>query len=147
MACVAKMAILKPTVLVCSRPTANWSIVLPISHNYVTLSQQSPEVPNIRLRNSKRYTMYRRVSRAPKRRQCKPYIFLCFVLNIYFNFTYFPVLFSKFANSIPRPFGVRYNAYTQSIEVLDSKKQIRNLMDDINSEFQILQNAVEKLKV
>ncbi|XP_049314375.1 protein henna [Bactrocera dorsalis] len=53
----------------------------------------------------------------------------------------------KFANSIPRPFGVRYNAYTQSIEVLDSKKQIRNLMDDINSEFQILQNAVEKLKV
>ncbi|XP_018783280.1 PREDICTED: protein henna [Bactrocera latifrons] len=52
-----------------------------------------------------------------------------------------------FANSIPRPFGVRYNAYTQSIEVLDSKKQIRNLMDDINSEFQILQNAVEKLKV
>ncbi|XP_067646341.1 protein henna isoform X3 [Eurosta solidaginis] len=53
----------------------------------------------------------------------------------------------KFANSIPRPFGVRYNAYTQSIEVLDSKKQITNLMDDINSEFQILQNAVQKLKL
>jgi len=53
----------------------------------------------------------------------------------------------KFANSIPRPFGVRYNAYTQSIEVLDSKHQIRNLMNNINSEFQILQNAVEKLKV
>lgn len=53
----------------------------------------------------------------------------------------------KFANSIPRPFGVRYNAYTQSIEVLDSKKQITNLMGNINSEFQILQNAMEKLKV
>ncbi|XP_067646342.1 protein henna isoform X4 [Eurosta solidaginis] len=53
----------------------------------------------------------------------------------------------KFANSIPRPFGVRYNPYTQSIEVLDSKKQITNLMDDINSEFQILQNAVQKLKL
>lgn len=55
--------------------------------------------------------------------------------------------FSKFANSIPRPFGVRYNAYTQSIEVLDSKHQISNLMNNINSEFQILQNAVEKLKI
>lgn len=53
----------------------------------------------------------------------------------------------KFANSIPRPFGVRYNAYTQSIEVLDSKHQISNLMNNINSEFLILQNAVEKLKV
>ncbi|KAI8115636.1 Protein henna [Lucilia cuprina] len=53
----------------------------------------------------------------------------------------------KFANSIPRPFGVRYNAYTQSIEVLDSKHQIANLMENINSEFQILQNAVQKLKI
>ncbi|XP_065359180.1 protein henna [Calliphora vicina] len=53
----------------------------------------------------------------------------------------------KFANSIPRPFGVRYNAYTQSIEVLDSKHQLSNLMENINSEFQILQNAVQKLKI
>lgn len=63
------------------------------------------------------------------------------------NILLFSLTNSKFANSIPRPFGVRYNPYTQSIEVLDSKKQIRNLMDDINSEFQILQNAVQKLKV
>ncbi|XP_055380744.1 protein henna isoform X2 [Condylostylus longicornis] len=53
----------------------------------------------------------------------------------------------KFANTIPRPFGVRYNAYTQSIEVLDSKHQIENLMSNINCEFQILQNAVQKLKI
>uniref|UniRef100_A0A1A9W7Q5 phenylalanine 4-monooxygenase n=1 Tax=Glossina brevipalpis TaxID=37001 RepID=A0A1A9W7Q5_9MUSC len=53
----------------------------------------------------------------------------------------------EFANTIPRPFGVRYNAYTESIEVLDSKKQINNLMKNIESEFQILQNAVDKLKV
>ncbi|XP_037961132.1 protein henna [Teleopsis dalmanni] len=53
----------------------------------------------------------------------------------------------KFANSIPRPFGVRYNAYTQSIEVLDSKHQVSNLMNIIHCEFQILQNAVEKLRV
>ncbi|TDG44453.1 hypothetical protein AWZ03_009149 [Drosophila navojoa] len=53
----------------------------------------------------------------------------------------------KFANSIPRPFGVRYNAYTQSVEVLDSKHQISNLMNNINAEFQILQNAIVKLRV
>lgn len=52
----------------------------------------------------------------------------------------------KFANTVPRPFGVRYNSYTESIEVLDSKHQIENLMDNVNSEFQILQNAFKKLE-
>lgn len=51
----------------------------------------------------------------------------------------------KYANTIPRPFGVRYNAYTESIEVLDSKPQIINLMDNINLGFSILQNALKKL--
>ncbi|XP_055913446.1 protein henna [Eupeodes corollae] len=53
----------------------------------------------------------------------------------------------KFANSIPRPFGVRYNPYTQSIDILDSRFQIQNLMSIIGSEFQVLQNAMMKLKV
>lgn len=51
----------------------------------------------------------------------------------------------KFADTIPRPFGVRYNAYTQSIEVLDSKPQLDNLMRNINLEMHILQNAMKKL--
>ncbi|XP_055846380.1 protein henna [Episyrphus balteatus] len=53
----------------------------------------------------------------------------------------------KFANSIPRPFGVRYNPYTQSIDILDSRFQIQNLMSIIGSEFQVLQNAMMKLRV
>lgn len=53
----------------------------------------------------------------------------------------------KFANTIPRPFGVRYNAYTQSIEILDSKNQIDNLMMDLTMEFQTLQHAFRKLHV
>jgi len=53
----------------------------------------------------------------------------------------------KYADLIPRPFGVRYNAYTQSIEILDSKPQVENLMHNLNSEFQTLQNAFKKLKV
>lgn len=39
----------------------------------------------------------------------------------------------RFAATIPRPFTVRYNPYTQSIEVLDSTQQLRNLADSINS--------------
>ncbi|GLG98846.1 Protein henna [Gryllus bimaculatus] len=51
----------------------------------------------------------------------------------------------KYAHTIPRPFGVRYNAYTQSIEILDSKPQIENLVDGIHHEMQILLNALKKL--
>uniref|UniRef100_A0A336M311 phenylalanine 4-monooxygenase n=1 Tax=Culicoides sonorensis TaxID=179676 RepID=A0A336M311_CULSO len=52
----------------------------------------------------------------------------------------------KYANNyIPRPFGVRYNPYTQSIEVLDSKHQLSQLMRHITLEFDILQNAYNKL--
>ncbi|KAF1500191.1 Phenylalanine-4-hydroxylase, partial [Megadyptes antipodes antipodes] len=39
----------------------------------------------------------------------------------------------KFAQTIPRPFSVRYNPYTQRIEVLDNAKQLKNLADTINS--------------
>ncbi|XP_066561585.1 phenylalanine-4-hydroxylase isoform X2 [Amia ocellicauda] len=38
----------------------------------------------------------------------------------------------KFAAIIPRPFSVRYNPYTQSIEVLDNLQQLQNLADSIN---------------
>ncbi|CAG9800688.1 unnamed protein product [Chironomus riparius] len=51
----------------------------------------------------------------------------------------------KFADSIKRPFGVRYNAYTQTIEVLDSKHQLENLLQNINMEVHILHNALRKL--
>ncbi|XP_053689323.1 protein henna [Sabethes cyaneus] len=51
----------------------------------------------------------------------------------------------QFANTIPRPFGVRYNAYTQSVEILDSKPQIADMLRNIHGEFEILQNAFKKL--
>ncbi|XP_046997588.1 protein henna [Schistocerca americana] len=51
----------------------------------------------------------------------------------------------KYAHTIPRPFGVRYNPYTQSIEILDSKPQIQTLVDNINEEMQILMDALRKL--
>lgn len=51
----------------------------------------------------------------------------------------------KYASTIPRPFGVRYNAYTQSIEVLDSKPQIQRLVSNIGSEMSILIDSLKKL--
>ncbi|XP_063073694.1 phenylalanine-4-hydroxylase isoform X2 [Engraulis encrasicolus] len=52
----------------------------------------------------------------------------------------------KFASTIPRPFSVRYNAYTQSIEVLDSAQQLRNLANSITSDMGILCNALHKME-
>uniref|UniRef100_A0A3Q1EML6 phenylalanine 4-monooxygenase n=1 Tax=Acanthochromis polyacanthus TaxID=80966 RepID=A0A3Q1EML6_9TELE len=52
----------------------------------------------------------------------------------------------KFAATIPRPFSVRYNPYTQSIEVLDNTQQLRNLADSINSELGKLCEAMRKLE-
>ena len=52
--------------------------------------------------------------------------------------------FSDFSSTIPRPFGVRYNPYTQSIEILDSKRQIQKLITDINYEIRNLIDAFNK---
>ncbi|CAH1119615.1 unnamed protein product [Phaedon cochleariae] len=51
----------------------------------------------------------------------------------------------KFAATIPRSFGVRYNAYTQSIEVLDSKPQIQRLVNNITAEMSVLVDALKKV--
>ncbi|KAL0280082.1 UNVERIFIED_CONTAM: hypothetical protein PYX00_001477 [Menopon gallinae] len=51
----------------------------------------------------------------------------------------------KYAQTIPRPFGVRYNPYTQSVDILDSKPQIQELIHNINLEMQILTDAFKKI--
>merc|ERR1711875_117000 len=51
---------------------------------------------------------------------------------------------TDFASTIPRPFGVRYDAYTQSIQLLDSKRQIQMLIQNINSEIRTLCDAFNK---
>jgi len=49
-----------------------------------------------------------------------------------------------FAATIPRPFGVRYDPYTQSIQLLDSKRQIQKLLTNINHEMRTLCDAFNK---
>ncbi|XP_068977084.1 protein henna isoform X2 [Bombus flavifrons] len=52
----------------------------------------------------------------------------------------------KFTESIPRKFGVRYDPYTQSISIIDSKHQIEDLVHNVNQEVQILMDALRKLR-
>ena len=54
--------------------------------------------------------------------------------NIYI--TIYILFFSNraFAGTIPRPFTARYSAYTQSVEVINSKDQVINLTKAIRGE-------------
>ncbi|XP_065319285.1 phenylalanine-4-hydroxylase-like [Gordionus sp. m RMFG-2023] len=50
-----------------------------------------------------------------------------------------------YAATIPRDFSVRYNPYTQNIEILDNKENINSFFNDIKWELQTLQNALPKV--
>ncbi|XP_064489020.1 protein henna-like isoform X2 [Ornithodoros turicata] len=51
----------------------------------------------------------------------------------------------EYAMSIPRPFTVRYNPYTQHVEILDTNIQVQNLSNDIQSEMTLLADALKKI--
>jgi len=51
-----------------------------------------------------------------------------------------------FAKNLSRPFGVHYNPYTQSVEVFDNHKQLTRFSKTIQSEMQILADAMERLE-
>ena len=53
--------------------------------------------------------------------------------------------FREFARTIPRPFSVRYNPYTQSIDVINDKSSVANLVRDIKYEVDILEDALTKM--
>lgn len=55
-------------------------------------------------------------------------------------------LHREFARTIPRPFSVRYNPYTQSIEVINDKSSVASLVRDIKYEVDILEDALTKLQ-
>ncbi|XP_064397794.1 protein henna-like isoform X2 [Halichondria panicea] len=52
----------------------------------------------------------------------------------------------EFARTIPRPFSVRYNPYTQSVDIIKDKSSVQNLVSDIKYEVDILQDALRKLQ-
>lgn len=50
-----------------------------------------------------------------------------------------------FAGRIQRPFGVRYNPYTQSIEVLSNSQKIAALVSELRGDLCIVSNALRKI--
>ena len=52
----------------------------------------------------------------------------------------------EFAMTIPRPFAIRYEPYTQSVEIMDSNAQIENLARDIQGSMQMLTDAIQKIR-
>ena len=51
----------------------------------------------------------------------------------------------EFSNKLDKPIAIRYNPYTDSIEVLDSKKKLENLANSISSSLDNLQMGIKKL--
>ncbi|XP_019882988.1 tryptophan 5-hydroxylase 1 isoform X2 [Camponotus floridanus] len=50
-----------------------------------------------------------------------------------------------FANQIQRPFGIRYNPYTQSVEVLTDAQKITAVVSELRGDFCIVSNALRKI--
>ena len=57
-----------------------------------------------------------------------------------------PTLHSNFAATIPRPFSVRYDPYTQQVITLDTRPQVEELIRDINAEMKVLLDAINKFR-
>lgn len=53
----------------------------------------------------------------------------------------------EFALTIPRPFAIRYDPYTQAVEILDSNAQVENLARDIQGSMQMLTDAIHKIRL
>ncbi|CAF1594611.1 unnamed protein product [Adineta ricciae] len=52
--------------------------------------------------------------------------------------------FQQYAMTIPRPFSIHYNPYTQSIEVIDSKEQIVNMFQTLRNDMDMVLDALRK---
>lgn len=52
----------------------------------------------------------------------------------------------EFASQLKRPFSVRYNPYTETIEVLDTKEKLVRYASNIRGDMQNLVDALTKLQ-
>ncbi|XP_022657149.1 tryptophan 5-hydroxylase 1-like [Varroa jacobsoni] len=52
----------------------------------------------------------------------------------------------EFAKTIKRPFGLRYNPYTQSVEVLSNTQRIAGLVSELRGDLCIVTNALSRLR-
>jgi len=51
----------------------------------------------------------------------------------------------QFAATMDRPFSVRYNPYTQSVEIVDNRHQLTTMIKEVQSQLSTLTAAIQKL--
>lgn len=51
----------------------------------------------------------------------------------------------EFAKTIKRPFTVRYNPYTHSVDVLKDTSSINSMVEDLRHELDIVADALQRL--
>nr|QQY02600.1 tyrosine 3-monooxygenase [Cryptocotyle lingua] len=62
------------------------------------------------------------------------------------NFESAKLKFRNFAQTIQRPFSVRYDPYTQSIEVIDSMQAVQKIVTNIQADVSVVHDALHKMK-
>ena len=55
-------------------------------------------------------------------------------------------IFRLFAAKMPRPFSVRYNPFTQSLDVLESKDDLTRFGKDLQTELGSFMNALDRMQ-
>jgi len=51
----------------------------------------------------------------------------------------------NFAKTIPRPFALKYNPYTKTVEVIDTKATIKQLLSRLKEDLDVIEDAIEKV--
>lgn len=74
------------------------------------------------------------------------------IITAYQNTYYYTESFEEakdkmraFADTIQRPFGVRYNPYTQSVEVLSNAQKITALISELKGDISLVSSALRKI--
>lgn len=62
-----------------------------------------------------------------------------------FCFLYVPLYYRTFSMGIKRPFSVRFDPYTNSIEVLDNPVKIKGRLESVRDELKLLTDALNVL--
>ena len=57
------------------------------------------------------------------------------------------ILYRNFVSHIERPFGVRLNPYTQSVEILSNAQKIAAIVSELKGDLCIVRNALQKIQV
>lgn len=65
-------------------------------------------------------------------------------MSLFFQCIFY--VFSAFTLSIPKPFAIKYNPYTQSIDTIDKPHQVVQIVRDLKNQILGLEDAMKKME-